>query len=68
MVATLWYIAVTSVLSAGQYYVERYYARGNSRALPPTPLQRLRGRLSAVRTRLSAATAADAGPAIGGDR
>ncbi|MFD7280763.1 amino acid ABC transporter permease [Streptomyces sp. NPDC059862] len=68
MVATLWYIAVTSVLSAGQYYVERYYARGNSRALPPTPLQRLRGQLSAVRTRLSAATAADARPAIGGDR
>ncbi|GCB44959.1 amino acid ABC transporter permease [Streptomyces sp. NL15-2K] len=65
MVATLWYIAVTSVLSAGQYYVERYYARGNSRALPPTPLQRLRGRLSAVRTRLSRATAADARPAIG---
>jgi polar amino acid transport system permease protein len=68
MVATLWYVAVTSVLSAGQYYVERYYARGDSRALPPTPLQRVRGRLAAVRTRLSAATAADARPAIGGDR
>lgn len=68
MVATLWYIAVTTVLSAGQFYVERYYARGNSRALPPTPLQRLRGHLTAVRLRLSAATAADARPAIGGDR
>ncbi|WP_243762452.1 amino acid ABC transporter permease [Streptomyces sp. Tu 3180] len=68
MVATLWYVAVTSVLSAGQYYVERYYARGDSRTLPPTPLQRLRGRLSAARTRLSAATAPDARPATGGDR
>ncbi|WP_217208079.1 amino acid ABC transporter permease [Streptomyces sp. AC550_RSS872] len=68
MVATLWYIAVTTVLSAGQFYVERYYARGNSRALPPTPLQRLRGHLTAVRLRLSAATAADARPVIGGDR
>jgi polar amino acid transport system permease protein len=68
MVATLWYIAVTTVLSAGQFYVERYYARGGSRALPPTPLQRLRGQLTAVRRRLSAATAADARPAIGGDR
>ncbi|MFE9621831.1 ABC transporter permease subunit [Streptomyces sp. NPDC006527] len=68
MVATLWYVAVTSVLSAGQYYVERYYARGDSRALPPTPPQRLRGRLSTVRTRLSAATAADARLATGGDR
>ncbi|MPY56823.1 amino acid ABC transporter permease [Streptomyces spongiae] len=60
MVATLWYIAVTTVLSAGQYYVERYYARGDARTLPPTPVQRLRGRLAAVRTRLSAATAPDA--------
>jgi polar amino acid transport system permease protein len=68
MVATLWYAAVTSVLGAGQYYVERYYARGDSRALPPTPLQRLRGHLSAVRARLNASAAADARPVIGGDR
>ncbi|MER8183697.1 amino acid ABC transporter permease [Kitasatospora sp. NPDC094015] len=41
MVATLWYIGVTSVLSVGQYYLERYYARGASRdGLPPTPVQR----------------------------
>lgn len=26
MVATLWYIAVATVLSAGQFYVERHYA------------------------------------------
>ncbi|MGW0140572.1 amino acid ABC transporter permease [Streptomyces calvus] len=68
MVATLWYVAVTSVLGAGQYYVERYYARGDSRALPPTPLQRLRGRLSVVRTRLRVPAAADVRPATGGDR
>ncbi|MFJ7068096.1 amino acid ABC transporter permease [Streptomyces sp. NPDC101115] len=42
MVATLWYVAVTSVLGVGQYYVERYYARGTARRLPPTPLERLR--------------------------
>ncbi|MFE6627931.1 amino acid ABC transporter permease [Streptomyces rochei] len=60
MVATLWYIAVTSVLSAGQYYIERHYARGDSRVLPPTPPQRLRRHLSAVRTRLAARTAVDA--------
>jgi len=45
LVATIWYVAVTSVLSAAQYYVERYYARGAVRALPPTPWQRLKGRL-----------------------
>jgi polar amino acid transport system permease protein len=42
IVASLWYLIITSVLTIGQYYVERYYARGSSRALPPTPLQRLR--------------------------
>ncbi|WP_449488216.1 amino acid ABC transporter permease [Streptomyces purpurascens] len=49
MVATLWYIAVTTVLSVGQFYVERHYARGAARALPPTPVQRLRTRLAAYR-------------------
>ncbi|MEV8070635.1 amino acid ABC transporter permease [Streptomyces sp. NPDC085995] len=29
MVATLWYTVVTSVLSVGQHYVERHYARGS---------------------------------------
>ncbi|MER5894132.1 amino acid ABC transporter permease [Streptomyces sp. NPDC001876] len=32
LVATLWYIAVTSLLSLGQYYVERHYARGTADA------------------------------------
>jgi polar amino acid transport system permease protein len=68
MVATLWYIAVTTVLSAGQFYVERYYARGAARALPATPLQRLRVRLAALRARLERATAPEARPAVGGDR
>ncbi|MET9385053.1 amino acid ABC transporter permease [Streptomyces sp. NPDC002928] len=31
MVATIWYTVVTSVLSAGQYYVEKHYARGSGR-------------------------------------
>ncbi|CAM5281599.1 MULTISPECIES: amino acid ABC transporter permease [Streptomyces] len=68
MVATLWYIAVTTALSIAQFYVERHYARGNSRALPPTPLQRLRFRLTALRLWLRRATAADARPVTGGDR
>jgi polar amino acid transport system permease protein len=44
--ASLWYLAMTSVLMVGQYYIERYYARGSVRTLPPTPLQRLRVRLT----------------------
>jgi polar amino acid transport system permease protein len=44
--ASLWYLAMTSVLMVGQYYIERYYARGSVRELPPTPIQKLRMRLS----------------------
>jgi polar amino acid transport system permease protein len=44
--ASLWYLAMTSVLMVGQYYIERHYARGSVRTLPPTPLQRLRVRLT----------------------
>lgn len=42
MVASFWYLIMTSVLTFGQYYVERYFARGSVRQLPLTPLQRLR--------------------------
>jgi polar amino acid transport system permease protein len=42
LVASVWYLFFTSLLTIGQYYIERYYARGSSRALPPTPIQRLR--------------------------
>ncbi len=40
--ASLWYLILTSLATIGQYYVERYYGRGSSRELPPTPLQRFR--------------------------
>jgi polar amino acid transport system permease protein len=40
--ASIWYLLVTSVLTAGQFYVERHYGKGSSRELPPTPLQRIR--------------------------
>jgi polar amino acid transport system permease protein len=42
LVASIWYLIVTSVLTVVQYYVERRFARGAARELPPTPLQRLR--------------------------
>ncbi|MBG0738609.1 amino acid ABC transporter permease [Paeniglutamicibacter antarcticus] len=41
IVASLWYIVVTSVLSVGQYYLERRFAKGGQRNLPLTPLQRI---------------------------
>jgi polar amino acid transport system permease protein len=42
VVATIWYLVLTSAISIVQYYVERFYSRGALRVLPPTPLQRLR--------------------------
>ena len=62
MVAALWYLAVTTVLTVGQYYVERYYARGSVRELPPTPWQRVRSGFS-IRPGRSLFTEALLGPA-----
>ncbi|NYI03748.1 amino acid ABC transporter permease [Allostreptomyces psammosilenae] len=42
LVATIWYLALTTVMSVAQYYIERRFARGTQRTLPPTPVQRLR--------------------------
>jgi polar amino acid transport system permease protein len=46
LVACFWYLVVTTILSIGQYYVERRFGRGTARDLPPTPLQRLRGNIA----------------------
>jgi len=45
LVASLWYLIVTTVLTIGQVYLERHYARGATRTLRETPLQRLRRNL-----------------------
>ena len=46
MVATVWYILMTTVLSIVQYYVERHYAKGAVRTMPLTPLQKVRRRVA----------------------
>jgi polar amino acid transport system permease protein len=48
IVASCWYILLTSVLYVGQYYVERYYGRG-TRTRSLTPLERMRIALFALR-------------------
>ena len=53
IVASLWYLAITTVMSIGQFYVERHYAKGALRTLPPTPVQRLRADLSRAFSRRS---------------
>lgn len=49
MVATVWYIVLTTLLSIAQFYVERHFARGTARALPPTPWQWVRRTWQAAR-------------------
>lgn len=41
IVASLWYLVLTTIFSIGQYFLERHYARGSFRAMPLTPWQKL---------------------------
>ena len=54
IMASLWYLFMSSILTIAQYYIERYYARGSQRSLPPTPLQRARRLINNARGRRSA--------------
>src|SRR5699024_1300502 len=49
LVATLWYVVITSALSIAQYSIERHYSKGAVRTLPPTPLQKIRARPARLR-------------------
>ena len=53
LVACLWYISLTTVLSIGQFYLERHFARGSLRTQPLTPIQRLRSDLRRLTGRRS---------------
>ena len=54
IMASLWYLFMSSILTIAQYYIERYYARGSQRSLPPTPWQRARRLIDNARGRRSA--------------
>lgn len=53
-IASCYYLALTSAASVGQYYLERRFARGAHRTLPPTPVGRLRRSWAARRSRSAA--------------
>lgn len=53
--AAAWYLILTTVFSIGQFYLERYYARGSSRSLPLTPFQKVRRNLTSFSNRSGAA-------------
>ena len=63
LVAVLWYMILTTVLSVAQFYVERHYSRGAARELPPTPLQRARAWIAVQWDRLDDAPPENGRPA-----
>jgi polar amino acid transport system permease protein len=48
LLASLWYLVVSTILSIGQFYLERYFARGAIRTPPLTPIQRIRRDLRGI--------------------
>jgi polar amino acid transport system permease protein len=59
IVASIWYLSATTVLSIGQYYLERHYGRGGPGAQSVTLFQRIRRGIGA---RHDEAAMQDAGP------
>ncbi|WP_082812799.1 ABC transporter permease subunit [Cellulomonas timonensis] len=53
LVAGIWYLVLTTFITVVQYYVERHYAKGALRTLPPTPLQHARWTVGVAWTRLT---------------
>jgi polar amino acid transport system permease protein len=58
--ASLWYLIVTTVLSIGQFYLERHFAKGALRNPPPTPIQRIREDLAGIAAKFHTKRFADA--------
>jgi polar amino acid transport system permease protein len=50
LVASIWYLICTTVLSVGQFFLERHFGRGSSRNMPDTALQRLRANMISLRS------------------
>ncbi|MFY9488981.1 MAG: amino acid ABC transporter permease [Solirubrobacterales bacterium] len=50
LVASAWYLLFTTVLTTGQYYIERYFARGSSRQPPPSRLEYVARRVFRLRS------------------
>ncbi|HEY5455897.1 MAG TPA: amino acid ABC transporter permease [Acidothermaceae bacterium] len=51
IVAVIWYLAMTSILQVGQFYLERHYGRGSTRTVPLTPVQKAKLLFSSVQNR-----------------
>lgn len=51
LVASIWYLLVTTLLSIGQFYIERHFGRSANRKAAPTPLQQLRDFAASLRSK-----------------
>jgi polar amino acid transport system permease protein len=49
VLASIWYLIMTSVLYVGQYFLEKRFGRGTSRNVPARPMQRLMQRIQTGR-------------------
>ncbi|GAB2818936.1 amino acid ABC transporter permease [Actinoallomurus bryophytorum] len=61
IVASAWYLAMTTVLSIPQYYLERRFGRGTARRPPTSPWKQIRLRYQAARVRLRTVARTDSG-------
>jgi polar amino acid transport system permease protein len=48
IMVSLWYLFMSSLLTVGQFYIERHYAKGATRSLPPTPYEKLQRTIANV--------------------
>src|SRR5690606_7327141 len=53
IVASIWYLVLTTLITVVQYYVERHYAKRTGRTLPPARLQKARWTVLVGASRLS---------------
>jgi polar amino acid transport system permease protein len=61
IVASAWYLAMTTVLSVPQYYLERRFGRGTGRRPPTSPWKQVRLQYQAARVRLRTVARPDSG-------
>jgi polar amino acid transport system permease protein len=52
IVASIWYLILTSILSVPQFYLERRFGRGSSTPARPTPVQQARAMVERMRASL----------------
>jgi len=51
LLASIWYLIVSTILSIGQFYLERHFAKGALRTPPLTPIQRIRQDIRGIATK-----------------